>query len=116
MFGWVEQFKREIEGFVVVGKKAFGWRPSSPQGTDVYWGVCPHCKRNDGYLNLGRGHWFLCHRHRVRWCAGDNLFSTWRHETLADWRDNFARIGEYAVLESKDVYVGKHEERGGDRQ
>jgi hypothetical protein len=63
----------------------------------AYWGVCPYCLRNDGYLNLGRSHWFVCHADRVRWLVGENLFSTWRHDTAADWDANWERIGSYAT-------------------
>src|SRR6185503_8845161 len=44
---------------------------------DEYFGVCPTCRKSDGYLNLGRANWFVCHEHRVRWLFGENLFSTW---------------------------------------
>ena len=63
----------------------------------AYWGVCPYCLRNDGYLNLGWSHWFVCHADRVRWLVGENLFSTWRHETAADWNATWERIGSYAT-------------------
>jgi hypothetical protein len=62
-----------------------------------YFGVCPECGKTDGYLNIGRAHWFVCHEHRVRWCAGHNLFSGWREEDEAEWPKNWERIGEYRV-------------------
>lgn len=46
-----------------------------------HFGLCPMCKRTDGFLNAGRGHWFVCHEHRVRWFVGSNLCSAWRDET-----------------------------------
>jgi hypothetical protein len=46
-----------------------------------YWGLCPICKKTDGYINIGRGHWFLCEKHRTCWSIGSNLFSSWRAET-----------------------------------
>ena len=48
--------------------------------------VCPVCHSNDGFLNAGKGHWFLCHEHRVRWFVGSNLFSSWREETEEEQR------------------------------
>ncbi len=40
------------------------------------WGGCPKCHRNDGFLNANRrDHFFICHRHKVKWCIGSNLFS-----------------------------------------
>ena len=40
----------------------------SPQsdGAD-FFGGCPECGHNDGYLNIGRCQWFLCHKHRTKW-------------------------------------------------
>ena len=66
---------------------------------DAYWGLCPSCHRNDGYLNLGREHWFVCHAHRVMWCIGENLFSSWRHETGEVWAENRERLKGYAEIE-----------------
>jgi hypothetical protein len=63
----------------------------------AYWGVCPYCLGHDGYLNLGRSHWFVCHSDRVRWLVGENLFSTWRHQTADDWNANWELIGPYAT-------------------
>jgi hypothetical protein len=48
--------------------------------------VCPVCHSNDGFLNAGKGHWFVCHEHRVRWFVGSNLFSAWREETEEEQR------------------------------
>lgn len=59
------------------------------------FGDCPTCGRNSGYLNVGREHWFFCRIHRLKWCAGDNLMSTWRNETDADWERNSAFLSSY---------------------
>jgi hypothetical protein len=50
------------------------------------WGVCPTCKSRDGCINIGASHWYYCRKHRVKWCVGDNLFSTWRDQTEAEQR------------------------------
>jgi hypothetical protein len=52
--------------------------------TKVFWGVCPVCRDNDGYLNVGRNHWFFCREHKTKWCVGSNLFSGWRRQTEAE--------------------------------
>ena len=67
--------------------------------TNEYFGGCPHCGKNDGYLNVGREHWFVCHQHRATWWAGSNLFSAWRDETEDDWRKNEGRMHDYEVVE-----------------
>jgi hypothetical protein len=51
-----------------------------------YFGGCPRCGRTDGYINVGRSHWFVCDEHRTKWCAGYNIFSSWRQETEEEQR------------------------------
>lgn len=63
--------------------------------TDADWGVCPICGDSDGYLNAYKDRWFICHEHKVRWCVGTNLFSSWIGESESGWRDNLNRIGPY---------------------
>ena len=60
-----------------------------------HFGVCPICGRNDGFLNVGRAHWFVCHAHHVRWCVGENLFSCWRRQTPAARQLTWERIRDY---------------------
>jgi hypothetical protein len=70
--------------------------------TDEYFGGCPECGKTDGYLNTGSAHWFVCDAHRVRWCIGSNLFSSWRDETEDEQRRAWERVDDYA--EVKPVY------------
>jgi hypothetical protein len=51
-----------------------------------YFGACPYCGKNDGYVNIGRSHWFKCDEHQTRWLVGSNLFSSWQYETEAEQR------------------------------
>jgi hypothetical protein len=69
-----------------------------------YFGGCPRCPdgKNDGYLNIWRANWFVCHTHRVKWCVGDNMFRSWRDESEEIWRTNARRIADYK--EVKPVY------------
>jgi hypothetical protein len=50
-------------------------------GPDHHFGCCPECGNDDGYLNIGREQWFLCHRCETCWCVGENLFDSWRWDT-----------------------------------
>lgn len=59
------------------------------------FGLCPRCRRSDGYLNIGREHFGVCHRHRVQWRIGDNLFSDWRDEDEPIWRRNERLLAGY---------------------
>jgi hypothetical protein len=63
-----------------------------------FFGVCPICKSNDGYLNLRRENWFVCHAHRFKWLRGENLISTWRYETKADWVCNAKTLESYRQI------------------
>jgi hypothetical protein len=71
---------------------------------DGYFGWCPHCPNNDGYINVGRSHWFLCHQHKTKWCAGANLFSSWREQTEEEQRRIYATYGVGQYQEVEPVY------------
>ena len=60
---------------------------------DGYFGLCPICKKTDGYVNMGRNHWFMCKKHRARWYVGSNLFSSWRDETKSEQLRHCEEIG-----------------------
>jgi hypothetical protein len=62
-------------------------------------GGCPHCQSNDGWLNIGRDEWAICHRHQVKWRLGSNLFSDWKNETEEDWTRNRYRLDRYMTVE-----------------
>jgi len=65
-----------------------------------YFGGCPFCGANYGYLNVGAAHWFSCAEHKTKWCTGENLSSGWRgEEEEADWRHNAQTLAEYAEIE-----------------
>jgi hypothetical protein len=66
---------------------------ANDNGFDDYFGVCPHCHKHDGFINIGRGHWFYCREHKVKWCAGSNLSSSWRNETEGEQRKIYDELG-----------------------
>ena len=53
----------------------------------------------DVCLNVGREHWFVCHRHRTKWRIGINLFSCWEHEDASVWACNAAVLAGYRAVE-----------------
>ncbi len=67
--------------------------------TDEYFGGCPECGKNNGYLNCERTHVFFCETHKTAWAAGSNLFSSWHDETEADWQRNEERLATYREVE-----------------
>jgi hypothetical protein len=71
---------------------------------DGYFGLCPTCKKTDGYLNVGRSHWFICKKHRVRWCIGFKVFSSWQDETESQQRREQEAIGFDSFAEVKPFY------------
>lgn len=87
--------------------------PTEPR-IDPYWGLCPTCLNTDGYINIGRVHWFVCHEHRARWCIGSNLSSTWMDQTEDDWARDCERIRAYAEIEP--VHPGIPTRRRGSRE
>jgi hypothetical protein len=54
---------------------------------------CPHCRNTDGYVNAGRTHWFRCDEHKTMWCAGSNLFSSWKEQTYEEQQAIWDRLG-----------------------
>lgn len=67
------------------------------------FGACPICGCSDGYLNVGRDHWFVCHRHKVKWHFGSNIFSAWREEDPAEHEDNERQLAPYREVEP--IYI-----------
>ena len=63
--------------------------------TENYFGLCPICRETNGYLNIYKRHWFVCHRHKVKWCVGSNLFSSWKLESESQWKKNYDKIWNY---------------------
>jgi hypothetical protein len=67
--------------------------------TQEHFGACPSCGQCDLSLNIGRNHWHACTVHKVRWCIGSNLFSSWREETEETWRVNAERLAGFTEIE-----------------
>jgi len=86
---WLEWVLRRIFGLDVIPKVA----PGTCDEDDGYFGVCPFCHKNDGHINVGRSHWFLFHQHKVKWCVGANLLSSWRGQTQDEQRAIYNRLG-----------------------
>src|SRR5215216_3188272 len=78
---------------------------TSESANENYFGVCPYCGKSDGYLNVGKGHWFYYETHRVKWFVGSNLFDSWKHETEEEQRGLYEKhgLGEFAELGLNEV-------------
>ena len=63
------------------------------------FGGCPNCGGNDGYFNIGRAHFFFCRPCRVMGPYGENLLSTWKQESEADWALNRSEFNAYEWAE-----------------
>lgn len=73
---------------------------------DDRFGTCPRCGGCDYFLNIGRAHWMVCERHRLKWPIGENLFRCWRFETEDDWRRNARTLTSYT--EVRAAYRNTH--------
>ena len=51
--------------------------------SNTHFGSCPLCGNSDGYVNLGKEHWFICRDHKFKWFAGVNMFEGWENQTVA---------------------------------
>lgn len=65
---------------------------------EEYFGTCPECHKSDGFLNVGRLHFGRCETHRTYWAIGSNLFSGWRDEDPATWRENAERLEHFSLV------------------
>ena len=63
------------------------------------FGDCPARGKNNGYRNVGREHWFVCHEHKVKWIGGANLVSSWKYQSEQDWEGNQALLAGYKEVE-----------------
>ena len=75
-----------------------------------YFGVCPQCHKNDGCINVGRSHWFYCKEHRVKWCVGANLFSSWRYQTEDEQRRIYNDLGFGEFQQIEECHPGEKED------
>jgi hypothetical protein len=64
-----------------------------------HFGQCPKCKKNDGFVNIGRNHWFFCRRHRVKWYGGHDVFPGWRDEPAGLWLRNEELMSFFLEIE-----------------
>ena len=64
-----------------------------------YFGGCPECGANHGFMNVRSAHFIVCDTHNIAWCIGSNLFSGWRDEDAAVWEANAAKLENYAGVE-----------------
>src|SRR5271170_3970543 len=60
-----------------------------------YFGGCPHCGANHGFLNVRAEHWIVCDAHKVKWCVGFNLFSSCKDENESVWLANAEKLASY---------------------
>ena len=63
-----------------------------------------HGLKRRKYPNDERDHWFFCDRHKTKWRAGSNLFSSWREEDDEVWQLNRFRLAEYMTV--SPIHVG----------
>lgn len=58
-----------------------------------HFGSCPECDGLDGFINIGRGHWFYCSEHKKTWYGGSNIFSSWREQTIVQQKAIYDALG-----------------------
>jgi hypothetical protein len=74
---------------------------------DDHFGVCPHCRKNDGFINVGRAHLFMCHEHKVCWWVGENLFDSCKFQTKAEQRAIYDQSGVASYQKVKPFAGGQ---------
>lgn len=85
----------ELEGMVV----------EVPVEEPTPFGSCPECGKSDAYRNIHRLHFFYCDEHRLTWCVGSNLMSSWREESEEDWRSAWEHLKGYRTVDGFGRYA-----------
>jgi hypothetical protein len=65
---------------------------------DYKFGLCPHCKGSDGYLNIGAYHVFVCDLHMTYWQTTSHVLP-WEHEDNAKWHANADKLEAYTEVQ-----------------
>lgn len=81
------------------------------QQTCNYFGCCPRCGGCDGYLNVGRAHWFVCEGCQTTWLAGSNLFSGWLDESREVWDQNADKLASFEIVSPSDCQCSDCQEQ-----
>ena len=69
--------------------------PFPEVGYAMRFGYCPKCGKNDGFVNLGKEHWFICREHKMKWFGGSNMFDGWENQTVAQTLGIEAMLNDY---------------------
>ena len=64
-----------------------------------YFGHCAMPGHDNYYLNIGRAHWMVCDKCRIKWLIGANLFSSWRYQNPDVWRANEVKLRKYREID-----------------
>jgi hypothetical protein len=62
------------------------------------FGLCPHCRGSDGYLNIGPYHVFVCDQHMTRWQTTSHVLD-WEDEDQAKWEANADKLEAYTEVQ-----------------
>ncbi len=68
------------------------------------FGVCPICNKTDGFVNLGKEHWFICRDHETKWFIGINLFEGWQNQTVSQAQGIEAMLDKYKEIDPLRKY------------
>ena len=90
LVGWLKSHGDEREKAMTIHDDD---ERKAQQAFDDHFGTCPRCHKSDGYINVSSTHFFVCHEHKLKWCVGSNLFSSWREQTEQEQRAIYDRFG-----------------------
>jgi hypothetical protein len=87
-----------------------------PKGERSDFGNCPVCGKNPACRNIGRDHYFYCDEHKIAWCVGSNLFSSWRDESEDDWQHNRAKLADFKIIDESDASTPEQRKAAADHR
>jgi hypothetical protein len=89
---WLREIEKRADADALLAE-ALAMATAEERANESYFGGCPQCGKNDGYVNAGRTHIFFCKAHRTKWIFGANIFSDWRDQTEDEQRRVYDEIG-----------------------
>jgi hypothetical protein len=63
------------------------------------FGQCPHCKRNDDLISVGREYFLICHPCRCYWPVGPSMFNGWMLQDAEASAYNAALLATFTKVE-----------------
>jgi len=110
-FAWSNPDPEMIEG-LEKNEAAFLEKSDYEFGDDDFFRYCPKCRtcHDNPIFSIYTTHWGWCHKHKVKWILGENLFSAAKEEDFEEQLRYYIDQGfdDYAAVKDRDVEMDRN--------